>query len=657
MLRVLQDSLRAAYVHGGDAARPDSLTSPLPGGVAALVRFIFGVPQWIQIGGLVVGLVVAVVVLRYLWRRRQAIVTWIKTRERGVKIGMAAGVVALVVFASGAGAVSWNYMQHDNGFCTGCHVMSKPFGIFQARAGKHDRLQCHDCHQQSIYASARQLVLWVAERPEKIGKHAKVPTAICSGCHVNGPEQKETWQRIAETAGHRVHLESDSSALKDVECVTCHGQEVHKFVPVSETCQQSGCHENLEIKLGGMAQQTSLHCVTCHQFTVEVPKLATRDSAAGTLVPTNKQCLSCHEMRQVLQTFDPDRDPHNGTCGTCHNPHTQTKSTEAAKSCTTAGCHDNWRNEPFHVGVAHRKVGQECTTCHNPHAAKVDPSDCQACHDRVRSVTSGGRRLNPPSPFDTTRALRRESEASRDAGGGPVTGFLGWGWPTPPPRGTPTPVAAGSPAAPADSFPHPRHRRLTCLTCHTSNIRHGRLTFEQPRGCQICHHQAPKTSDCATCHQPEELGAAVLQARVTVKVPDQPARERPVAFRHEKHSGTTCVTCHTTPVTLTPDTATATCQNCHEDHHRSKADCSGCHTGVDLKPAHSRPKMIHRACDECHTGRIIGELTPTRPLCVTCHQPQRDHYPARECTACHFLATPEAYRSHLLKAGNPGGGR
>ncbi len=635
---LVQDSLRAAF--HGDAARPDSIQSPLPGGVSAVVRFIFGVPQWIQIGGFFLAIVVGIALLVSLWRRRAAILAWIQTRERGVKIGLAGGVFGLILLAGGTGAVSWNYMQHDNGFCTGCHVMSKPFGAFQARAGKHDSLECHDCHQQSLYASTRQLVLWVAERPEKIGKHAKVPSARCASCHVEGKDQKEKWQRIATTAGHRVHLESDSSALKDVQCVTCHGQEVHKFVPVSKTCQQEGCHEAVEIKLGKMAEQTSLHCVTCHQFTADVPKLATRDSASGTLVPTNKQCLSCHEMQKVLASFDPERDPHNGTCGMCHNPHKDTTSAAAAKSCTTSGCHDKWQKEPFHVGVAHRKVGQECIVCHQPHAAKVDPSDCQTCHDNVRKAAVSGRKLNPPAPFDTARALKRQASAEGEGNTGPVTGFLGWGWPTAPPR------VAAAPAA--DSFPHPKHRRLTCLTCHSSNVRHGRLTFEQPRGCQICHHQAPKTNDCATCHQTDEM-AKSLQASVTVKVPNQAPRPRSVGFAHPAHTSVTCVTCHTNSVTLVPDSAVRTCQSCHTDHHTTKAACVTCHSGSDWKTSHARPALAHQACDACHTERVVAELTPTRQLCLTCHRPQDRHYPAKECTVCHFQATPAAYRPHLLR--------
>src|SRR5581483_5299722 len=101
----------------------------------------------------------------------------------------------------------------------------------------------------------------------------------------------EKWQRIATTAGHRTHLESDSAALKGIQCVTCHGYEVHRFVPVDSTCAQAGCHSNIRIKLANMRNQTDLHCVMCHRFTADVPALASYDSAKGTLVPGRQQCF------------------------------------------------------------------------------------------------------------------------------------------------------------------------------------------------------------------------------------------------------------------------------------------------------------------------------------------------------------------------------
>jgi len=633
-----------------------SVESPLPGGAAAIVRFFFNLPQWIQIGGFFAGIIVAAILLVWLWRRRIAAWTWVRTRPRGVKAGLAAAVLVLALAGAGGGAVSWNYMQHDNGFCTGCHIMAEPFDKFQAGAGKHDSLQCHDCHQQSIFASTRQMYLWVAERPEEIGMHAGVPDRICSGCHVTG--EKETWQRIASTAGHRTHLESDSTALADVQCITCHGAETHKFVPSSKTCGQTGCHEtsDTEITLGTMGDQTALHCVTCHRFTAEVPLLATRDSATGTLVPSLKQCLSCHKMESLVPDFDAARDPHGGTCGTCHNPHEQRVAKDATPTC--ASCHSDWRDEPFHTGQSHRRVSQQCTTCHAPHRAKVDASDCAGCHADVRARTGSAR---PPMPFDTTRALRRSTLEGRlhpslmkPAPGGEGGGAL--------PRGergrdaSPVARVPHSPRPPipaADSFPHPRHRRLACLTCHVTSSGDARLTFEAPRGCQICHHERPAANDCVRCHRPEALQPP-LPVTFAVHVERRPAAERRAQFTHSAHTARRCVECHTAPVSLEAPAPVRRCASCHENHHQAKIACASCHAGEDTRTAHARPVDAHRRCDACHRPSTVAALTPDRSFCLTCHQPQTaNHFAAKECTACHFLATPERYRQQLTGGRRP----
>ncbi|HET9385793.1 MAG TPA: hypothetical protein VFO67_11650, partial [Gemmatimonadales bacterium] len=103
---------------------------PLPGGVAAVLRFLFNLPQWFQIVGFIVGILVAIAAVVYTWRRRAAIIAWIGTRPRGIRIGLLATAAVVLLFATGFGAVSWNYMQHDNGFCTGCHIMTDPFQRF-----------------------------------------------------------------------------------------------------------------------------------------------------------------------------------------------------------------------------------------------------------------------------------------------------------------------------------------------------------------------------------------------------------------------------------------------------------------------------------------------------------------------------------------------
>lgn len=613
---------------------------PLPGGVATVLRFLFNLPQWFQIAGFIVGVLVAIAVLALLWSYRRAIGSWITTRRRQVQLALGALVTVFLLGSAVVGAAGYHYVEHENAFCTGCHIMARPFQRFAG--SKHDSLECHTCHQQSMFANMRQLYLWVAERPQEIGPHAKVPTRVCARCHEQGAA-KETWQRIASTAGHRTHLQSDSSALRGVQCVTCHGYQVHRFVPVDSTCAQAGCHVTVQIKLAKMRDQTDLHCILCHQFTAEVPALAAYDSARGTLVPGMKQCLGCHEMRAVLAEFDPAKDPHRGQCGDCHNPHTQATPAEAALTCASAKCHADWRSDPFHIGTNHRAVNEKCTLCHEPHHAKVDPSDCAGCHAAVRARRAG-KHLTPPLPFDTAAALHRVALRS---GLSPGLGPAGHGpfFADPPPEGDPSGGAAA-----ADSFPHDRHKSLACITCHKSNAAHGELTFDRPRGCQICHHQAPQATDCSTCHQASELAPESVSVRV--QVAGQTAHEHRALFLHATHTSVKCATCHTTPATLDPAPLVLACAACHDDHHTAGRRCDACHTdaGPDIRAAHAPPIDAHTNCDACHTPTIVAHLVPDRELCLACHPAQRDHHPDRECTPCHFQASPDAFAQHLRRA-------
>ena len=614
-------ALQLAHDPALDSVRVES---PLPGGVADVVRFLLTtVPQWLQIAGVVIAFIVALAIIWFLFKHRTAIIDWFFARSVPAMFGIAAVTLAIFTTVAWAGAATWNYTQHSNDFCSGCHVMNVAYGKMAYGKSKHSKLSCHDCHQQPISASIHQLYLWVAERPDKIEKHAKVPNAVCEKCHVT--QDTAGWQRIASTAGHRVHLESDSSTLKNLQCVKCHGTDLHRFEPVKQTCGQSGCHDQTKtsIKLAKMSGQTVRHCTVCHQFTAAVPALATRDSARGTLVPGSSQCLGCHQMKEVLADFDPARDPHGGKCGTCHNPHTQKTPEAAAKSCESSGCHSDTKKEPFHSGAAHRRVASQCLTCHTPHSAKVDASNCEGCHQSVRARG----KFKPPLPFDTAAALRRSdnsptphrvgafnttestgrrlafasvssafSNSKRDAllafaAPVPEVSYLGVG---PPPA---------PPAAP-DSFPHSRHEKIACLVCHQTGSGHGILTFERPRGCAICHHQAPARARCTSCHTTSEY-TAPRQLTATVTVPGHEPKPRPVEFLHTIHAKKVCVDCHSTPVTLSPPPGKASCRDCHDDHHAAGRSCSTCHASRRGAAASSHAPWSSRACSMSSSRRTM----------------------------------------------------
>ena len=50
------------------------------------------------------------------------------------RIGLVSGVTVVAAGASVAGYRQWHYMQHDNRFCTSCHLMVDPFQRFSRSA-------------------------------------------------------------------------------------------------------------------------------------------------------------------------------------------------------------------------------------------------------------------------------------------------------------------------------------------------------------------------------------------------------------------------------------------------------------------------------------------------------------------------------------------
>jgi nitrate/TMAO reductase-like tetraheme cytochrome c subunit len=645
----------ALVIHGDTSSRGAALDSvlvrsPLPGGVDAAARWFFNRPQWVQIGGVVLAMLVAAAVAVAAWRRRRAILAWFAARSRAWKLAFAAAAGALVLAAAGGGAAGWNYMQHDNDFCVSCHVMTPAFQRF--RTSEHRKLECHACHQQSIFASAQELYYWVAERPEKIPPHAPVPTRICATCHIqNDPDS--SWKRIVATAGHRVHLFSDSAALKGkVECVTCHGQEVHRFVPADQTCGQSGCHDqsDTQIRLGKMASQTTLHCTGCHQFTRSIPEALSVDSARGAMTPGQQQCLDCHEMRVQLTELDPRREPHGGTCGTCHNPHTQETPAKAFESCTASGCHAGVDTiTPMHRGLPQRVVA-DCAQCHEAHDWKVQATACLDCHRDIfdrpgaratprRSAAAGGvgghvstapapgAARDPPVAPAVVALLRLASSASPE-------GFVAHGGAAPGGgAGTQPPARAGGRLPP---FSHAIHRDVGCTSCHTSERRHGETTVRTARDCASCHHRPDREVGCAGCHAEREPAPP---SRVTVRMRPAaraPARDRPLPFAHTPHREVACRDCHTAPVTLAVE---RTCASCHAEHHVPAANCMSCHP-PPAKDAHTRASHEGCATSGCHASAVAAALPPTRAVCLSCHQDLTRHKPGRECADCHRVSWP-----------------
>jgi hypothetical protein len=443
---------------------------------------------------------------------------------------------------------------------------------------------------------------WVFERRMAIPVHDKVPTAVCSECHMrSGTDSART--NVMRTAGHLLHLKSDSSALKGVQCVSCHGRDFHMFRPNNATCSQAGCHAGKVVKLGTMSNARFLHCTTCHEFRAQMQGGASVVDAKKSVTPKALGCAACHQMSEKILKWNLEADPHKGSCGSCHNPHKQEQPKEAFKACAT--CHAAADTlTAFHRGLGAHKL-DDCGACHQAHSWKVKGTDCLACHKTI---------------YENRPAVKR-------MGGGPPDSLYAFEPAAPKP--VQQPVALQQTATDS-TFLHSRHKGITCTECHSTSTAHGAIKVTAPRDCLACHHGAKQKAVCTTCHTTSSLGTRTRAVTFTVSARPAPLT-RNVAFAHARHGKIECAKCHSADDKRTP---TATCNSCHADHHQPARDCATCHTSA--KTGHDR--TVHDGCAGCHaTARFTAAPVASRNFCLTCHQPQKNHYPAGECSTCHAI--------------------
>ena len=170
----------------------------------------------------------------------------------------------------------------------------------------------------------------------------------------------------------------------------------------------------------------------------------------------------------------------------CHNPHTDVKPTDAHEvlrrrrvPCRIGGA------VAFHAGSGAPQGGRSAA---RPATSRMRPGWTRATapaatHRSARAEAE----LRPPLPFDTTKALQANLPA--------------WWSPGRSRRGQRRRAAArrAGPATSIDTNRLPRRHLLPSNTSpprlhhlpHAPRRRRSKLTFEPPRGCQICHHQRP----------------------------------------------------------------------------------------------------------------------------------------------------------------------
>jgi hypothetical protein len=513
------------------------------------------------------------------------------------------GALAALAIAAVIGGLflfrTYQFVQHDNDFCLSCHLMVEPYERF-VRSG-HRGLGCKACHQPTLAVRSQMALTQILERPDELHTHAEVPNDRCVACHVRGDPDR--WLHIGNSIGHRIHLESDRSELRGLQCVQCHSSSVHEFAATDRTCGQSGCHEDTRVRLGGMGQFT-IHCIACHDFSRPVLEPLTPEVRQVALQPRREECLSCHQMRALLADF-PEDEPHDAACGACHDPHQQDTPAQAVRTCAGSGCHTRADTlTAFHRGLD-PGVLDNCTQCHAAHVFRVRGEDCLACHQDV---------------FDGIRAAPR---AVGEAAGAALQ--------------------AGQTLPQRDlRFRHGQHRDVECSACHRTVRTHGELVITTLRECRQCHHTRPVADQCSRCHRPADYLARPYRVTETFRLSVQPRpRERALSFDHRPHEGVACVECHTAPLTLSA--AGVTCTGCHDQHHRPTVQCRSCHVEP---PVAAHPPEVHVGCAGagCHDVLPAGvrNVPRTRNFCLVCHQGLVDHRPGRNCADCHELPPPRA---------------
>jgi hypothetical protein len=559
-----------------------------------------------------------------------------RIRDRVLRLPRAA-IAALAVVMIGVVAVggvfmfrTYQFVQHDNEFCLSCHLMQDPHERFAM--SEHRGLGCKACHQPTMMVRTQMALTQILENPDEIHTHAEVPNRACAQCHIEGDPEK--WRIISNSVGHRVHMESDDPSLSGLMCVECHSTSIHKFTAVTQTCAQSGCHEDTQIRLGRMSDLT-IHCVGCHDFSRPVSDVAPGEIGVKPLQPRRDECLSCHAMRTMLTDFPVD-EPHEAACGACHNPHDQETPRQAQRTCATGGCHEQPETStPLHRGLA---VGvlQDCLACHPAHEFRVVGENCLGCHstifqDRPLTPRPAAGRAPDAAPITATPETRTG-----------ISGRLGrlLGREPEAPRVT---VQAARGVRRLDlpfEFSHNRHRNVECVQCHVSDQTHGALTITSVRGCRECHHTGPQVAQqCTNCHTQAEIQGQLHRVSAPVRLTaGNRTAMRQLPFNHRQHTQTACVNCHTEPLTRA---VTQNCTGCHAEHHRPAATCMNCHA---RPPADAHDLNSHLTCSGsgCHIELPFQGVPRTRNACLSCHQDLVRHEPGQECVRCHVLPAPRA---------------
>ncbi len=246
----------------------------------------------------------------------------------------------------------------------------------------------------------------------------------------------------------------------------------------------------------------------------------------------------------------------------------------------------------------------------------------------------------------------------------------------------------------ADRFPHPRHAKLTCASCHRSEVapNQGHAPCDDGQCHRAAFEQAPGPL-CKICHS--TVVVQPLQAPLRPLPTPGSVRALPSTFSHQQHLDRVtmdarvgfhlnCNDCHASEGGQPRAASHAACARCHAADVRlaavaSMSDCLACHRTLDqvqrtpanlirqdLRFAHSSHQRDRAGaaiqCTTCHVANFATAALPAPVIatCVACHDDSArvsEAHRMTQCQACHANRTGSllalAPRNHLPASEQP----
>ena len=291
-----------------------------------------------------------------LWRRRRAIAAWLATRDRGIKLAMVGAVGAVLLLMVGTRRQGVRLHDARQRLLQRAATSSCP-----AARSSCGPTPGPTCWSTSWRASTTPSAATAATRSSSRRSRKSCSTGSSSGPDEDpAPRQgaRATSARAAtcrarpRRPGHGSRprpgtartSNRDSSALKDVACLTCHARtrppvpaRRHDLRPEGLPPDRRG-QDQARTDGGAVRAGQAAAAQRGEALLQLLPPVHRRRAVRDAAIPRRASSRPAHASASaatrcatLLASFDPAKDPHGGTCGMCHNPHTDAKPARCAQ--------------------------------------------------------------------------------------------------------------------------------------------------------------------------------------------------------------------------------------------------------------------------------------------------------------------------------------